>query len=373
MSFYRCIVRPFLFALNTETVHRLAVESCHVAGMIPMVPPISRALLEFTSPQLQIEVAGLRFSNPIGLAAGWDKSGRALRMLDHLGFGFAEIGSISARPSFGNPKPRLFRLVNDRAIVVNYGLPNDGAEVVAKRLAAHRPRAPLGVNIVKTNDGPDAPECNDDEILSDYERSVTLTHRFASYLALNLSCPNAKDGRDFFATGGHVRHLLDRLKQLGTACPVFLKIAPNPDPSSLEQLISEAEPYDFVRGFIFNLPAGKPDTLTLTTPRSHWENKPGAVAGKPVENLINHCIRELYSRMPRGRFEIIGAGGVFSPEDAYTKIRCGASLVQIYSAMIYEGPGVVKRINRGLVDLLNRDGFTSIREAIGTGCAVQHH
>jgi dihydroorotate dehydrogenase (fumarate)/dihydroorotate dehydrogenase len=291
-------------------------------------------------------------------------------MLDHLGFGFVEIGSISARPSKGNPKPRLFRLLKDRAIVVNYGLPNDGAEVIAKRLAAYRPRLPLGVNIVKTNDGPDAAECSIDEILSDYARSVSLTQCYASYLVLNLSCPNAKGGRDIFATKGHIIHLLDRLRPLAISCPVFLKIAPTPDPESLERLVVEAEPYDFVRGFIFNLPTGKPDTLNFTTPRSDWENMPGAVAGKPVETLINRCIRELYSRMPRKRFEIIGAGGVFSANDAYEKIRSGASLVQIYSALVYEGPGIVKQINRGLLKLLERDGFKSIREAVGTECQV---
>lgn len=366
MILYRRVIRPLLFLMNAETAHHLALALCRAAGGMPLVPRITRACLEFQAPELQTEVAGLRFANPIGLAAGWDKSGRALRLLDHLGFGFVEIGSISARPSVGNPRPRLFRLPEDQAIVVNYGLPNDGAEVIAQRLAAYRTRVPLGVNIVTTNDGPAAPPCNDDALLADYERSVSLVHRHADYLTLNLSCPNARDGQDFFGTRGNIAHLLQVLAPLKIGCPLFLKVAPNPDPASMDRLIGEAEPFPFVRGFIFNLPPGKPSTLHLRTSADVWKNMSGAVSGPPVASLINACIAECYARMPRERFAIIGAGGVFTAEDAYQKIRLGASLVQIYTALIYEGPGVIQRINRGLLDLLRRDSFKNIAEAVGT-------
>ncbi len=154
LNLYANILRPLLFRLNAETAHHGTVEACRWLGAIPGAAALARTMWETRIPTLNVEVAGLRFANPIGLAAGWDKSGRALRMIDALGFGFAEIGSVSARPSLGNPKPRLFRLPADRAIVVNYGLPNDGAEVVAERLTRYRPQHPLGVNIVKTNDGP---------------------------------------------------------------------------------------------------------------------------------------------------------------------------------------------------------------------------
>ena len=367
MSFYAAFLRPLLFRMKPERAHHLTVEACRIAGRIPLVPQLARACLEYSAPELNTQVAGLDFANPIGLAAGWDKSGRALRMLDHLGFGFAEVGSISARLSLGNPKPRLFRLPVDRAIVVNYGLPNDGAEVVAGRLESYRTQVPLGVNIVKTNDGPDAPTSSHDSILADYERSVELMWRYASYLTLNLSCPNANGGTDFFAVHGNVSRLLERLRSHHVTCPVFLKVPPNPDPAALERLLVEAEAFDFVRGFIFNLPMGKPPTLSLTTPPSIWNTMPGAVAGKPVEHLINTCIRALYARMPRDRYVIIGAGGVFNAEDAYQKIRLGASLVQIYSALIYEGPGVVKQINRDLSELLKRDGYQHVSQAVGTG------
>lgn len=366
MSLYTALIRPLLFQLDAETAHHGTVQACRIAGALPFLPLLTRACLEFKAPELQCAVAGLHFDHPIGLAAGWDKSASALRMLDHLGFAFAEIGSISAQPSQGNPKPRLFRLPQDRAIIVNYGLPNEGAEIVAPRLAANRMRIPLGVNIVKTNYGPGAPACTDDAILADYERSVSLVHPHASYLMLNLSCPNAAGGKDFFAQPGNITRLLQILKPLDIACPVFLKVALRNDPAEHERLLSETDAFDFVRGFSFNLPPGKPATLRLTAPRSAWEQLPGAVSGKPVEDLINRCISGLATRMNRQRHVIIGTGGVFTAADAYRKLRLGASLVQIYTALIYEGPGVIKRINQGLCHLLAKDGFRNVSEAVGS-------
>ncbi len=320
-----------------------------------------------TDDSLRTEIGGLPIRNPIGLAAGWDKSGEAARMLGHLGFGFAEIGSISADPSVGNPRPRLFRLPADRAIVVNYGLPNPGAAVIARRLsAAGRCAVPLGINIVKTNRGASAPDESRDETLDDYVRSVREVAACADYLVLNLSCPNAKGGKDIFSEPANIGLLLELLAQEALAVPVFLKVVPNSDPAFLEALLEQAYPYSFVRGFLFNLAPGKPAWLRLSTPRSAWEKMPGAVAGAPVAATLNACIRELYPRMPRERFEIIGVGGVFSAEDAYEKIRLGASVVQIYTAMIYEGPAVVRQINEGLLRLLRRDGFRNVRDAVGS-------
>lgn len=366
MSSYPTILRPLLFRLDAETAHHGTVEACHWLGKLPGVPQLTRALFETNEPSLRFEVAGLSFVNPLGLAAGWDKSGRALRLTECLGFGFSEIGSVSARPSAGNPKPRLFRLPPDRAIIVNYGLPNDGAEVVAQRLAAHRPQHPLGVNIVKTNDGPDAPPTSDDDILADYERSVSLLHPRAGYLSLNLSCPNAKGGKDFFAQPGNIARLLERLAPMNITCPVFLKIAPRDDPAEHDRVLMECDAFAFIKGFCFNLAPGKPDNLEFTTPRDTFAHQPGAVAGKPVEALINRCIAGLYTRMDRQRYSIIGTGGVFTAEDAFRKIRLGASLVQLYTALIYNGPGVVKQINEGLARLLERDGFSSVAAAVGS-------
>ncbi len=279
MRIYKTLVRPWLFRFEAEAMHHGAVEACRWLGAVPGLTALSRRVLDVRDPILQTEVAGLQFNNPVGLAAGWDKSGRALRMLDGMGFGFAEIGSVSARPSLGNPRPRLFRLPDELAIIVNYGLPNDGAKTVAERLIQHRCQNPLGVNIVKTNDGPSAPPCDDDEILEDYSQSVTGLHRYASYLSLNLSCPNAAGGADFFAKPGNLTRLLERLDPIGIQCPVFLKIAPRDVPAEHERVLAECDPFRWVRGFCFNLPSGKPDTLQFRTPRRTFEHQPGAVSG----------------------------------------------------------------------------------------------
>ncbi len=365
MTIYTHLVRPLMFCLDAELAHYLTVESCRIAGAIPGVPSLTRMCYENSYPELKSDIAGLHFVNPIGLAAGWDKSGRALRMIDSLGFGFSEIGSVSARPSAGNPRPRLFRLPVDQGIIVNYGLPNDGADIVSRRLSAYRSSHPLGINIVKTNDGSNAPACSDEEIILDYVRSVSLLLPHASYVMLNLSCPNAKGGQDFFAKPGNITRLLEHLTLLGISRPVFLKVAPRDDPAEHKRLLLECEAFEFVRGFCFNLPSGKSDALTLNTPRDRLGDKPGAVAGKPVESLINRCIAGLYTQMDQRRYAIIGAGGVFSAEDAYLKFRLGASLVQIYTTMIYNGPSITMQICKGLVELLKRDGFENLPQIIG--------
>lgn len=372
MSVYRLLVRPLLFRLDPEVAHHATIRACRVTARLPAGAAATRAMFSPGSTRLRTEVAGLTFPHPIGLAAGWDKSGTALGLLASLGFGFAEIGSVSARPSSGNPRPRLFRLPKDRALVVNYGLPNDGAEAVARRLAEYRREtpidvgAPIGVNLVKTNDGPEAPPCGETEILDDYHASFVALHRLADYVTLNLSCPNAEGGKDHFAEPGRVRRLLERLADAEPAGPVFLKVAPDPRPESIERLIEEAGPFPFVRGWIFNLPPGKPPSLSLTTPPDRLASMPGAVSGRPVSAVVDRCIAEMNRRSPRGRFAIVAAGGVFTGEDAYAKIRLGASLVQIYTALIYEGPGVIKRIHRGLCRALDRDGFRTLDEAVGS-------
>jgi dihydroorotate dehydrogenase (fumarate)/dihydroorotate dehydrogenase len=364
-NLYRSLIRPLLFRMDPERAHALTIEACRVAGRLPLVPALIERSLACSAPELACEVAGLSFEHPIGLAAGWDKSGRALRMFDALGFGFAEIGSVSADASIGNPKPRLFRLPQDEAIVVNYGLPNDGAAAVARRIDRYRPRSPLGINLVNTNRGADAPPADEATILDDFERSAALLHARADYLTLNLSCPNAVGGKDLFGERGPLTRLLERLQAIKFACPVFLKLPPVADDATLDRLLEEVDAFPFVRGFGFNLPSGKPADLKLATPERVWKAWPGAVAGRPVAARIDDCVRRLYRRMPRGRYALNAAGGDFTGEDAYRKIRLGASLVQIYTALVYEGPGVTRRIAGELASLLRRDGVANVHEAVG--------
>lgn len=365
-GYYKSILRPLLFRLNPETAHHLTVQACRLAGRLPGVGKLTQKSFGFASDELKVEVAGLSFPNPIGLAAGWDKNGVAVRLLDRLGFGFNEIGSISAEASSGNPKPRLFRAADDRAVVVNYGLPNDGAAIISRRLAKYRVQVPLGVNVVTTNYGPMGKARTAEQIFDDYATSVSLVQDHASYLTLNLSCPNASDGKDFFAQPGHIEQLLSRLDECQITIPVFLKLPPIDSSREHDRWLAESDEFAFVRGFMFNLAPGKPDWLTF---QSRAPKVVGAVAGAPVSAQMNRCISGLYRRMDQQRFAIIGGGGVFTGDDAWQKIRLGASLIQVYTALIYCGPGVVRSINEGLLAKMQQHGFRQLSEAVGTGLA----
>lgn len=314
---------------------------------------------------LKTEVAGMRLSNPIGLAAGFDKNAQAVPFLSALGFGHVEVGSISAEPSVGNAKPRLFRLPQDEAIVVHYGLPNEGAERVGDRLLGRHHAAALGVNIVSTNHGSGATHPSDDEVIGDYVRSVRFLQDKSDYLCLNLSCPNTREGRGFFQDRRRLRLLLEALTELGIVKPLFLKVAPFADAGEIEGLLEVVDGAHFVSGFSINLPSGKP--AGLMTPASQLAQMPGAVSGRPCAAAADRAIAALYRRMDKHRYQIIGSGGVFTAADAYRKIRLGASLVQLMTALIYQGPGVVQTIKHGLAALLKADGFGHVGEAVGTG------
>ncbi|HET8550738.1 MAG TPA: quinone-dependent dihydroorotate dehydrogenase [Bryobacteraceae bacterium] len=363
MSLYAHLVRPLLFRTDAERMHDRALLMAEAASASRLLCSTSAAWHVRHDERLATAVAGLGFRHPLGLAAGFDKNGRAVRLWAALGFSHIEIGSVSAEASAGNPKPRLFRLPADRAIVVNYGLPNDGADRIAARLSNVQLGVPLGINIVNTNRGPEAKPESDDAVIDDYVRSIRRLHDRADYLTLNLSCPNTSDGRAFVSDRCRVAALFDAVDNLAPSKPVFLKIAPFADARALEAFLATAERAHFVRGFAVNLPPGKPAGLSV--PADRLASMPGAVSGKPCENAVNAAIVELYRRIDRKRWRIIGAGGVFSAEDAYRKIRLGASLVQLLTAFVYEGPGVVRSICAGLGQLLERDGLRQIEDAVG--------
>jgi len=363
MTFYTRLVRPLLFLGDAEAMHGAALGVGHVLGRVAPARGLVGRLTRTAGGALATEVCGLRFDNPIGLAAGYDKSAVAVDGLAALGFGHLEVGSVSIDPSPGNPKPRLFRLPLDRAVVVNYGLPNDGAPVVAARLAERRTRIPVGVNVVKTNRGRAATAESLGEVLDEYVRAVSTLLPVADYLTLNLSCPNVSTGRDVFADPGSVRELMAALAPVEPRVPIFLKISPLGGVGAIDSVLEAVEGAAFVSGFAFNLAPGK--RAALETPDWKTARMPGSLAGKPVERELNEAIGTLYRRMDRRRYRIIGAGGVFSAEDAYRKIRLGASLVQVLTGIVYEGPWLVKRIGRGLRALLGRDGFAGVHEAVG--------
>jgi len=353
-----------LFRFDPEAVHNLSVRCCELAGESEWALEQLRRTYAFEDPRLNCTVAGIRFANPLGLAAGYDKNGRGVAALAAMGFGHVEIGSVSAYPSNGNPKPRLFRLIEDEGVIVHYGLPNDGAEIVRQRLLSRAFGAPLGVNIVKTNDP--ARPAMDEEVFSDYERSMRTLRDCGDYFCLNLSCPNTADGRDFFADVSRVDALLARVAATHPPRPVFLKLKPTDDAGYLRELIAATERFPFVAGFQINLPPGKPADLRLHAPAEYVARCPGAVSGRPIEPMINRCLALLARTLgPNSRLSLIAAGGVFSAEDAYRKLRLGASLVQLYTGLIYRGPGIVREILQGLTRLLDRDGFSCVSQAVG--------
>ncbi|MFC0548781.1 quinone-dependent dihydroorotate dehydrogenase [Kutzneria chonburiensis] len=356
MGVYRVLARPLLFRADAEWVHDRAVRVAEAVGKVPAVCDAVAKHYGATDPRLAVEVAGMTMSSPIGLGAGFDKNGRAVAGLGALGFGHVEIGSVSVDRSDGNPRPRLFRLPSDEAIVVHYGVPNDGADAVAHRLHGRRNGVRLGINVVNTNRGIAASE---HEVIDDYVRAVRRLQGHADYLCLNLSCPNTEDGQHFFLRRGRLELLLHALAEVGIERPVVLKVAPFARPAELDGFLTAVGGTEFVRGFSVNLPPGKPAGLAVP------EKMPGAVSGRPAERAANRTIRELYAAVDRKRQVIVGSGGVFDADDAYRKIRLGASLVQLLTALVYRGPSVVREINRGLPELLSRDGFASVREAVG--------
>jgi dihydroorotate dehydrogenase (fumarate)/dihydroorotate dehydrogenase len=360
-AIYQKLLRPLLFRIDPERAHQTTIQ---FAARMGWAADYLRAMLAVSDPLLETSVAGLKFSNPLGLSAGLDKSGHAIRALSGLGFGFVEIGSISAFPSPGNSRPRLFRLPDDRAILVSYGVPNDGAEAVGKRVDDVPLPVPLGINIVKTNHGPGAPVEPDDAIISEYMQAARRLSPRADYLMFNLSCPNTVDGKDFFADRARLSAWLDAVGSLSLQCPVFLKVSPLGGTANIDQLLEVVEPHAFVNGFMFNLPIVKPERY-IKSPVSMWQNVPGAVSGPPSAPLLDTCLRDCYKRMDRKRYRLFASGGISTGADAYAKLRMGASLVSLYTALVFDGPFIVNKILRELCDLLTRDGVGNVAEIVG--------
>jgi len=361
MRVYASAVRPLLFRLDAERAHNLTLRAAELGGRSSVVRRVAARSFSYRDPRLETSLAGIPLANPIGLAAGFDKNARAIGMLGALGFGHLEIGSVSADASDGNPKPRLFRIPEDRGIVVAYGVPNDGAAVVRTRLEGPR-RVPVGLNLVKTND-PARPAAGP-EVYEDYARSLVLLQDRSDYIALNLSCPNSLADRDFFDELPRIDGLLSRLAACDPRVPVILKLKPTRDPGVLREIVAIADGYDFVGGFAINLPPGKPPDLDLRSPRETLERLPGAVGGPPVERYVN-AILETLKEITGDRYALIAAGGVSTAEAAYRKLKLGATTVQLYTGLVYHGPALVRQILAGLVELLERDGVPSVRAING--------
>jgi dihydroorotate dehydrogenase len=308
-------------------------------------------------PILATSAMGLAFRNPIGLAAGFDKNALAVAPLMRLGFGFVEAGSVTPRPQAGNPKPRLFRLAEDRAVINRMGMNNHGLAAFAARLAAlPNPRpATLGANIAINKEGADP--------LRDYPALYAAVAPHADYVALNVSSPNTPGLRDLQGER-MLAEILAAVRatraRLTHRPPVVVKIAPELAPDALGPLVEVCVAEQVAALIVTNTTTARPETL-----RSAHRTETGGLSGAPLLAPSTRMLRQVH-QLARGRLALIGCGGVASGADAYEKIRAGANLVQLYSAMAYEGPALIGRIRRELAALLRRDGFASVNEAVGT-------
>ena len=347
-------VRWLLFRLDPERAHRLAHR------LLRRVTP-AEARRRRPAPQqvLAVKVLGLDFDSPVGLAAGFDKGDVSVAGLFALGFSHVEIGTITPRPQPGNDPPRIFRLPEHRALVNRMGFNNEGAEVCAERLAALPGAArlgPVGVNVGKNKVTPN------EAAAADYLACIDRLHPFADYLVVNISSPNTPGLRQLQepdALARLLRACVARLAERAPGKPLLVKLAPDLLPEALDEAVDVAIAAG-VAGII---------ATNTTLSRAGVEGHPrageqGGLSGAPLERLATSVVRRCAARAA-GRVPIVGAGGVMSAEDAYAKIRAGASLVQVYTGLIYGGPGFVKQVNEGLARLLARDGFARVEDAVG--------
>ena len=341
-------VKPLLFALPAETAHETVSELLRLLQGTPVEDPLSRRYA-VDDDRLRTNAFGLPFPNPVGVAAGFDKNARVPRALAALGFGHVEVGGVTAEPQPGNPRPRMFRLAEDRALVNRMGFNNEGADAVGARLADIDLPVPLGVNVGKSKSTPL------EEAEADYRYTHERVADSADYVVVNVSSPNTPGLRSL-QRRDRLESILGTLRDAG-ADPLLVKLSPDlPDPA-VEEALAVVDDLALEGIIATNTTTERPDTL-----RSPDRAETGGLSGKPIEGRATEMVRFVAERTD---VPVVGVGGVSDAEGAYAKIRAGASLVQLYTGLVYEGPGTAREINRGLLDLLERDGFGSVGEAVG--------
>ena len=348
MSLYD-LAKPLLFALPPETAHGAIKRGLRTIQHTPIQSAVERRY-RVDDERLAVGAFDLAFDNPVGVAAGFDKNAEVPAALAALGFGHVEVGGVTAERQPGNPRPRLFRLPEDEALINRMGFNNDGADAVGERLRAQRlPDAPVGINIGKSKSTPlaEAPA----DYLYTYERVASA----GDYFAVNVSSPNTPGLRSL-QNRDALEGILGALLDAG-ASPLLVKFSPDlPDPA-VEEALAVVDDLGLDGVIATNTTTERPASL-----RSHNGAERGGLSGKPIESRATERIRFIAERTD---VPIIGVGGVSNAAGAYRKIRAGASLVQLYTGLVYVGPGIARDINRGLLDLLERDGFDSVEDAIG--------
>lgn len=360
--FYRSLLRRILFRLPPETAHELALHSLDF-----LKPKIVNRFVQrrFTAkPFGELTRFGLKFSNPVGLAAGFDKDGIALQSIAALGFGFIEAGTVTYHAQPGNPRPRLFRLAKDSALINRAGFNNAGAAAFAQRVAGTNLNCVLGVSIGKSKITPI------DEATADYLASFDLVYPVADYIAINVSSPNTPQLREL-QRPSQLSSLLTALQARNqelqqkysrrSPMPLLVKLSPDIDETEVQSIVNVIKPH--VDGIIATNTTIKRDNL-LTDAGTIAQIGEGGLSGAPLRRTATQMIAKLY-RLTQGKLPLIGVGGIFTADDAWEKIAAGASLVQLYTGFIYQGPSIAKDINEGLARLLTSNGFKTLDEAVG--------
>jgi dihydroorotate dehydrogenase (fumarate) len=360
---YQKAIKPLLFTQPPDKVHANIVRLGRNFQKSRALSSLLHKSLAYKHESLQQQLAGVEFQNPVGLSAGFDKNFELIPLMRTLGFGFMEGGSLTYYPCAGNPRPWFHRLPRTKSIVVHAGLGNDGVEPILKRIGQLNPEIfdnfPLDISIAKTNSPTTS---TDKEAVADYEGSAKRVKESGcgQMMTVNISCPNTYGGEPF-TTPGRLGHLLDKIDTTQQTVPVFIKMPIDLPWSKFKQLVKIAANHN-IQGLTIGNLAKDRSKMALLDPLPSTVK--GGVSGAPTWTLSNNLIRKTFQNFG-DRFVIIGVGGISSAEHAYTKIRLGASLVQIISGLIYEGPQLPGQINRGLVRLLQADGYSHISEAIG--------
>ena len=348
---------------DAEETHE---QTLLLLSWLGFIEPVLEGFFCVKDSRLEVGLGPLTFPSPVGLAAGFDKNGKAIAVWPGFGFGFMEIGAVTAQAQPGQPKPRLFRLPEDQALINRLGFNNEGADAIGATLAVLRAngrplKIPLGINIGRTK------VVANRDAAADYLFTFERLFPYGDYFTLNVSSPNTPELRDL-QQRNHLDNLLAAIQaknrelaaRLGCQeKPVFIKVAPDMDFAQLDEMIEVAESRRAAGIVATNATAFLRDKLVTKT------DEPGGLSGRPIKALSTAFIRHIYIAT-QGRLPIIGAGGVFTADDAYEKIQAGASAVQMLTGFVYEGPGAVKRINQGLLALMDRDGVKSIRDVVGS-------
>lgn len=363
------VMRPLIFLMEPENAHYSLKKIGVFLGSNPFTRWLTSLLFNYKNKKLNTRVDGISYRNPVGLSAGFDKDGELTKIYPSLGFGLAELGSFTGEVCPGNPGRRLFRMVKSKAIVVWYGLNNQGAEKISSRLKdVNFGKLRVGINAAKSNV---TPEFVLSESIRDYIKTLTLFKDIGDYFTINISCPNTQDGEPFVDKNNLDALLLAVNEKIRTISdkPIYVKLAADMTLDEINVIVDGCIEHKMDGVVLTNL--AKPGCNQEHIPEEYPSNQgllpkgKGAMSGLPLQRISTNVIRHVYRRT-RGKITIIGVGGVFTAKDAYEKITSGASLLHMITTMIFDGPQNISEINRGLVKLLKQDGFNSIEEAVGS-------